>query len=70
MMKILKWKNIYKKFLVFQIIAFELVPCKFQILEREFLSSAINVLATSCKSLNVTNIEVFQVIFPQSNETI
>ena len=52
-------KNMNKKFLVFQINAFELVPCKFEIIQREYFPSAVNVSTKSRKISNITNREAF-----------
>ena len=42
--------------------------CRLQILQREYLSLTVNVLRKSRKSSNISNREVFQVSFPQSDK--
>ena len=44
--------------------------CKFELLRREYLSSVVIVLTNCLKILDITNRDIYQLYFFQSNEKI
>ena len=63
-------KKIEKIFFDFEIIAFELVPLDTRFTEREYLSSGVNMLTNSLKTLDTTKTEFFERIFFLNDQKI
>ena len=48
----------------------EIDCCKFSLSQREYLSSAVNLLTSSAKILDITKWDILQLYFPCSYEQI